>query len=395
MWGRGLVTAVLPVYNRSKLAFVRGEGMYLYTADGTRYLDFVAGIAVNGLGNANPHLVKALKEQAEKLWHVSNLYEIPGLSRLAERLVAASFADTAFFCNSGTEAVECGIKMVRKYHDTTGNPDKFHIITFSGAFHGRTLAAASASNRDKCIAGFEPAVEGFDSVEFGDVEAVKRAITPQTAAILVEPIQGEGGIRTAPEGFLQALRKIADDNGLLLFFDEIQCGMGRTGKLFASDYYSVKPDIMSVAKGIGGGFPLGACLATEKAAIGMTSGTHGSTYGGNPLAMAVGNAVLDIVLADGFLGEVAKKGKALKVMLQGMQSRYPHIIEEVRGVGLILGIKIKDQHKNTDVVELFREHKFLTVAAAENVIRILPPLTLEQQHIDEAKAIMEECFKNI
>lgn len=393
--GVALITPVLPVYNRSKLAFERGEGVYLYTADGTRYLDFVAGIAVNALGNANPVLVKALTDQASKLWHVSNLYEITGLTKLATRLVENTFADTAFFCNSGAEAIECAIKMIRKYQDTVGNPDRFHIITFNGSFHGRTLAAASASDRDKCIAGFEPAVQGFVHVPYGDIEAVKQAITKETAAILVEPIQGEGGIRPAPEGFLKALREIADANGLLLAFDEIQCGMGRTGKLFAYEHYGVTPDILTSAKAIGGGFPLGACLATEKAAQGMTAGTHGSTYGGNPLGMAVGNAVLDVMLADGFLEQVTAVSAIFSNELGALQERYPSVIEEIRGLGLMLGIKLHATHKNLEIVEALRQEKLLTVAAADNVIRLLPALIVTEAQIQDGIAILNNVFSKL
>lgn len=387
-----MVSAVLPVYGRSKLAFERGEGVYLYSADGKRYLDFAAGIAVNALGHCHPAIVSALETQAKKLWHISNLYENPGLQRLSERLTEATFADTVFFCNSGTEAVECAIKMVRKYHDDTGNPDRYHIITFRGAFHGRTLAAASASDREKCIEGFNPPVDGFDNIPFGDIEAVKAAITSQTAAIMVEPIQGEGGIRTAPALFLQQLRQLANEHGLLLVFDEIQCGMGRTGKLFAHEWAGITPDIMTVAKGIGNGFPLGACLATEKAAIGMTVGTHGSTYGGNPLAMAVGNAVADIIIQEPFLTEVNRLGKILKERLESLIDTYPHVIEgAVRGQGLMIGIKALPPHK--EIVEKLRDLGLLTVPAGENVIRLLPPLIITDAHIDEAMAILEQVFK--
>lgn len=387
-----MIPAVLPVYGRSKLAFERGEGVYLYSVEGKKYLDFAAGIAVNALGHCPPSVVAALKAQADKLWHVSNLYEIPGLKRLSERLIDATFADTVFFCNSGTEAVECAIKMVRKYHDDTGNPDRFHIITFRGAFHGRTLAAASASDREKCIEGFNPPVEGFDNIPFGDIEAVKAAITPSTAAIMIEPIQGEGGIRTASKAFLQQLRQLADEHGLLLVFDEIQCGMGRTGKLFAHEWAEVTPDIMTVAKGIGGGFPLGACFATEKAAIGMTLGTHGSTYGGNPLAMAVGNAMADVILADGFLAEVERLGQVLKARLEEVIARYPAVIEvPIRGEGLMIGLKVTPPNK--EMVEKLRDLGLLTVPAGENVIRILPPLIITEAHIDEAVAILEQVCK--
>jgi acetylornithine/N-succinyldiaminopimelate aminotransferase len=383
------ISPVMPVYSRSKLAFARGEGAYLFDLEGKKYLDFAAGIAVNSLGHCHPHMVSALVDQANKLWHVSNLYEIPGYRKLAERLTAATFADTIFFCNSGTEAIECGIKMVRKYHDDTGNPGRYRIITFKGAFHGRTLAAASASDRDKCIEGFNPPVEGFDNIEFGNIELVRQAITAETAAILIEPIQGEGGIRVAPVEFLQALRKLADEYGLLLFFDEVQCGMGRTGKLFAYEWAGITPDLMATAKGIGGGFPLGACLATEKAAIGMTYGTHGSTYGGNPLAMAVGNAVADVILAPGFIAEVARLGEYLQQQLRQLIVRHPAVMEGVRGTGLMLGIKLVVPNK--EFAEKLRNHGLLSVPAGENVLRILPPLTITNAQIDEAITLIEQA----
>ncbi len=384
-----MIPAVLPVYNRSKLAFERGEGVYLYSVEGKQYLDFAAGIAVNALGHCHPAVVNALTEQASKLWHVSNLYEIPGLKRLSARLTEATFADTVFFCNSGTEAVECAIKMVRKYHDDTGHPERFHIITFRGAFHGRTLAAASASDREKCIEGFNPPVAGFDNIPFNDIEAVKAAITDQTAAIMVEPIQGEGGVRTASPDFLRSLRQLADEHGLLLVFDEIQCGMGRTGKLFAHEWAGVSPDIMTVAKGIGNGFPLGACFATEKAAIGMTLGTHGSTYGGNPMAMAVGNAVADVIVQEPFLSEVNRLGTVLQLRLAELAARYPALIApEIRGQGLMLGIKVTPPNK--EMVDKLRDFGLLTVPAGENVIRILPPLIINDTHINEAITIIEQ-----
>ena len=376
------MSAVLPVYNRSNLTFSHGEGVYLFTPEGEKYLDFAAGIAVNSLGHSHPKLVKALTEQAKKLWHVSNLYQIQGLEPLAEKLVANSFADKVFFCNSGAEAVECGIKMIRKYHDETGNPDKYRIICFMGAFHGRTLATISAGEPGKNTKGFEPLVDGFDHVPFGDLEAVKKAITPQTGGILIEPIQGEGGIKPAPDGFLKALRELCDKHGLLLMYDAVQCGMGRTGKLFSHEWVGVAPDIASSAKGIGGGFPMGACLATDKAAQGMKPGSHGSTYGSNPLAMAVGNAVVDELLSKGFLDNVVTQGKYLRERLKAMHQRFPEVIEEIRGVGLMIGIKMRVP--NADFVNALRAEKLLTVAASDNVVRVMPPLILEQKHIDEA-----------
>ena len=376
------MSAVLPVYTRTNLTFSHGEGVYLFTPEGEKYLDFAAGIAVNSLGHSHPKLVKALTDQAKKLWHVSNLYQIQGLEPLAEKLVANSFADKVFFCNSGAEAVECGIKMIRKYHDETGNPDKYRIICFMGAFHGRTLATISAGEPGKNTKGFEPLVDGFDHVPYGDLEAVKKAITPQTGGILIEPIQGEGGIKPAPEGFLKALRELCDKHGLLLMYDAVQCGMGRTGKLFSHEWVGVNPDIASSAKGIGGGFPMGACLATDKAAQGMKPGSHGSTYGSNPLAMAVGNAVVDELLSKGFLDNVVTQGKYLRERLKALHQRYPEVIEEIRGVGLMIGIKMRVP--NADFVNALRAEKLLTVPASDNVVRVMPPLILEKKHIDEA-----------
>jgi len=376
------MSSVLPVYNRTNLTFSHGEGVYLYTPEGDKYLDFAAGIAVNSLGHSHPKAVAALVTQAQKLWHVSNLYHIQGLEPLAEKLTQNSFADKVFFCNSGAEAVECGLKMIRKYHDETGNPDKFRIISFMGAFHGRTIATISAGEPGKNTKGFEPLLEGFDHVPYGDLEAVKNAITPQTAGILVEPIQGEGGIKPAPNGFLKALRELCDKHGLLLMYDSVQCGMGRTGKLFSHEWWGVNPDITSSAKGIGNGFPLGACLATDKAAQGMKQGSHGSTYGSNPLAMAVGNAVVGEILSSGFLENVVEQGKYLKERLSSLVIRHPKIIEEIRGMGLMIGIKMRVP--NADFVNALRAEKLLTVPASDNVVRVMPPLILEKKHIDEA-----------
>ena len=376
------MSAVLPIFNRSKLNFSHGEGMYLYTPEGEEYLDFAAGIAVNALGYSHPKLVAALTEQGKKFWHISNLYQIPQMDSLAEKLVKHSFADKVFFCNSGAEAIECGIKMTRKYHDETGHPEKYRMICFHGAFHGRTLAAISAGEPGKNSRGFEPLVEGFDHVPFGDIEAVRQAITPETGGILIEPILGEGGIKPAPEGFLKALRTLCDEHGLLLFCDEVQAGMGRTGKLFSHEWAGIAPDLCASAKGIGGGFPLGACLATDKAAQGMKPGTHGSTYGSNPLAMAVGNAVIDAIMAPGFLKNVIAQGDDLKARLEKLQERFPKVIAEVRGKGLMLGLKL--QVANTDFLEALRAERLLAVAASDNVIRIMPPLILEQKHIDQA-----------
>lgn len=387
------ISPVMPLYNRAKLSFTHGKGSYLYAKGGAKYLDFAAGIAVNSLGHAHPHAVKALTEQAKKLWHISNLYEIPGLYKLAERLVANTFADTVFFCNSGAEAVECGIKMVRKYFDEIGQPERYRIITFKGSFHGRTIATISAADPEKNIKGFEPALDGFDNVEFGNLDAVKKAITSKTAAILIEPIQGEGGIRVGCDCFIKSLRKLCDEKGLLLFFDEIQCGYGRTGTFFAHELYGIKPDIMSVAKGIGTGFPMGACLATENAAKGMKPGSHGSTYGNNPLAMAVGNAVLDVILKKNFLKNVEKTGVYFKKKLYDLARKYPKIITEIRGAGLILGLKTGIENKI--VVEKLRELKLLTVPASDNVVRILPPLIITKKEVDEGVKIIERACKEL
>jgi acetylornithine/N-succinyldiaminopimelate aminotransferase len=379
-----VITPVLPTYARADLAFERGEGPWLFTGAGERYLDFGSGIAVNALGHANPRLIAALTDQAGRLWHTSNLYNIPGQQKLAEKLVANTFADTMFFTNSGAEAMECAIKMTRKFHAVNGQPERFHIITFEGAFHGRTLATIAAGGQAKYIEGFGPKVEGFDQVHFGDHEALKAAIGPQTGGILIEPIQGEGGVRTVPPQCLRGLRDLCDEHGLLLIFDEVQTGVGRTGKLFAHEWAGVTPDIMAIAKGIGGGFPMGACLATERAAAGMTAGTHGSTFGGNPLAMAVGNAVLDVVLEPGFLDHVQQVSLRLKQQLAMLKDEYPTIIEEIRGQGLLLGIRTRIP--NTDLVAKLRDHKLLTVGAGDNVVRILPPLIVDDTHIAEAVA---------
>lgn len=387
-----MITSVLPVYNRSKLEIERGEGVYLYTKDQKRYLDFVAGVAVNCLGHCPPILVKALENQAHKLWHTSNIYKIPGMEEFANLLINNSFADTAFFCNSGAESVECAVKMIRKYHDATGNPDKYRVITFTGAFHGRTLAAIWASKRDPFMQeGFGPPVDGFDNVEFGNIEAVKTAITEETAAILVEPIQGDGGIRPAGAEFLKHLRQLADEHGLLLCFDEIQCGMSRSGKFFAHELYGVAPDIVTSAKGIGGGFPLGACLATEKAAQGMTFGTHGSTYGGNPLAMAVGMATVTELLKPELLANVVKMGEALKTGLLTLAKKYPSVIKEVRGIGLIQGLQMVPENK--EIALKLENEGLLVPVAAENVVRLLPPLIINEEHVEQALNAIDTVCK--
>ncbi|MBV6631540.1 MAG: aspartate aminotransferase family protein [Alphaproteobacteria bacterium] len=381
----------MPTYNRTPLAFERGDGAYLFATDGEKYLDFAAGIAVNALGHNHPHLVATLKDQGEKLWHVSNLYRIPEAERLAARLTAATFADTMFFTNSGAEAWECGVKVIRKYFHHKGQPDRYRIICLDGAFHGRTLAGISATRQAKMIEGFAPLVDGFDVVPFGDLAAIEDAIGPNTAAIHLEPVQGEGGIRPLDPEFLKAVRGLCDQHDLLLYLDEVQCGMGRTGRLFAHEWAGITPDVMCAAKGIGGGFPLGACLTTAEAASGMVAGTHGSTYGGNPLATAIGNAVLDVMLEPGFLDQVVAKGKALQEALTGLHNQFP-VIETVRGKGLMLGIKLKDELPAGDLVQALRDQHLLTVPASDNTVRILPPLTIEQTHIDEAVAAIAKAL---
>ncbi|MBV8651364.1 MAG: aspartate aminotransferase family protein [Alphaproteobacteria bacterium] len=382
-----MIPAVLPTYARYDLAFERGEGAYLFTKDGKKYLDFASGIAVTALGHSHPHLVNAVVEQAKKLWHCSNLFEIPGQQRLAERLVANTFADTVFFGNSGAEAIECALKMVRKYHDDTGNPDKYRVIACTGSFHGRTLATLAAAGNPKYLKGYSPDVEGFDHVAFGNLNELRNAIGPTTAAILVEPVQGEGGIKPASIDYLRGLRAVADEYGLLLVFDEVQCGMGRTGKLFAHEWAGVTPDVLGVAKGLGGGFPVGACLATERAAKGMTAGAHGSTFGGNPLAMAAGNAVLDVMLADGFLPGVDRIARVLWDRLAALVAKYPHVFAEVRGAGLLLGLRCVVP--NNEVIDKMRERGLLSVSAGENVIRLLPPLIIDESHVAEAVGIID------
>ena len=383
------MSAVLGTYARLNVEFDRGEGAYLFTASGDRYLDFAAGVAVNILGHAHPYLVAALTEQTRKLWHTSNLYRITGQERLAERLCKVTFADKVFFANSGAEAMEASIKMARKYHSHRANPKRYRILTFEGAFHGRTLATIAAGNQPKHTAGFGPKVEGFDQVPLGDLKAARAAITEETAGILIEPIQGEGGICVAGWPFLKALRELADEHGILLMLDEVQCGMGRTGRLFAYEWSGIEPDIMAVAKGLGGGFPIGACLATEKASAGMTAGTHGSTFGGNPLAAAAGNAVLDIVLAPNFLLNVRKMGLLFKNRLVEIAFRHANIIAEVRGEGLMLGLRCNVP--NTDVAAMLFAEELLAVTAGENVVRLLPPLIVTETEIKEACAKIDNA----
>ncbi len=382
-------SALIPTYARADLAFERGEGAWLVTVGGERYLDFGAGIAVASLGYGHPHLVGALKAQADKLWHTSNLYQIPEGERLARRLVDATFADMAFFTNSGAEALEFAVKTARKYHAVDGHPERFHVVTFEGAFHGRTIAMVAAGGNPKYYEGFGPKAPGFDQVPFNDIAAVRAAIGPQTGAVLIEPIQGEGGIREADPAFLKALRALCDECGLLLIYDEVQTGVGRTGRFFAYEHYGVAPDILAFAKGIGGGFPLGGCLATKEAARGMTAGTHGTTYGGNPLAMAVGNAVLDVILAPGFLEEVARKGLLLRQRLAQLRDAHPAIVKGVRGQGLMVGVET--HLPPADFVAAARREHLLSVPAGDNVTRLLPPLTATDEELAEGVHRLERA----
>jgi acetylornithine/N-succinyldiaminopimelate aminotransferase len=382
-----VTSAILPTYARADLAFERGEGAWLFERGGERYLDFGSGIAVNSVGHAHPHLVKALTDQAGKLWHVSNLFQIPEGERLAQRLVDATFADQVFFCNSGAEANEGAIKMARRYHWAKGNSERFRILTFEGAFHGRTIATIAAGGQKKYLEGFGPKAEGFDQVPFGDHEAMRAAIGPETAAILVEPIQGEGGIREVPHQCLRGLRELCDEHGILLIFDEVQSGVGRTGKLFAHEWAGISPDIMSIAKGIGGGFPLGAVLATEEAGGGLAAGTHGTTFGGNPLAMAVGNAVLDVILAPGFLDHVRKMGTVMMQRLAQLRDSHLDVVAEVRGQGLLLGLRTVVP--NGDFVAAARGQKLLTIPAGDNVVRLMPPLIINEAEAAEAVARLD------
>jgi acetylornithine/N-succinyldiaminopimelate aminotransferase len=377
------ITPLMPVYPRSPVRPVRGEGVYLYGEDGAKYLDFASGIAVNLLGHGHPVLTKAIQEQAATLIHVSNLYGSPQGEQLAQRLVDLTFADTVFFTNSGVEAVECAIKTARRYHHHHGRPERHKLITFRNAFHGRTMATISATDQPKMIDGFAPLLPGFEVVEFDNLAAAAAAaaVDGETAGFLVEPVQGEGGIRPASPEFLQGLRRLCDEHDLLLLLDEVQCGVARTGTLYAYEQYGIAPDIMATAKGIGGGFPMGACLATEKAAAGMTVGTHGSTYGGNPLAMAAGSAVLDVVANEEFLAHVRRMGERLRGALEQMIPNHDHLFDSVRGMGLMLGLKLKSDSRA--FVTYLRDHGLLTVAAGDNVMRILPPLVIEEAHVSE------------
>ena len=382
-----------PTYARYDVAFERGEGVWLFDADGRRYLDFATGIAVNALGHCHPKMVAAVKRQAERLWHVSNLYRIPEQERVAARLTENSFADAVFFCNSGAEAVEAGLKTVRRFHHEKGDSRRWRVVTVEGAFHGRTLAELAAGRQEKHLAGFGPPADGFDQVPFADLEAMKRAVTDETAAILVEPVQGEGGVRPMPPGHLRALRGIADAAGALLFYDEVQTGMGRTGRLFAYQWDGVAPDVMAVAKGLAGGFPVGACLASATVAGAMTAGSHGSTFGGNPLAMAAAGAVLDVVLEDGFLDGARRVAGLLNQRLGAVAAAHPGIVEEVRGLGLLIGLKCAVPAGG--LVDALRDDGLLTVPAADNVVRFLPPLVAGEDHVDEAARILDGVCRRL
>ena len=388
-----MITAVLPTYNRAPMAFVKGEGSWLTAENGSRYLDLGAGIAVNALGHANPALVAALTEQAGQLWHVSNLYRIPQQEKLAQMLVDKTFADTVFFTNSGTEACELAIKMARKYHYDNDMADRVEIIAFEGAFHGRSTGAIAAAGSEKMVKGFGPLMPGFRQLKWGDHDAIRAAITTRTCAVIIEPVQGEGGIRVVPDQCLKGLRDLCDETGTLLIFDEVQCGVGRTGKLFAHEWAGVYPDIMMVAKGIGGGFPLGAVLATENAASGMVAGTHGSTYGGNPLGCAVGAKVMEIVAEDAFLDAVSRKAAQFRQGLESLVASHPTVFEAVRGQGLILGLKCKAL--NSDIVKAAYAEHLLTVPAADNVLRLLPALNIPEADIAEALARLDRTALRI
>ena len=388
-----MISTVMPTYARANLAFERGEGAYLWSTDGKKYLDFGSGVAVTALGHCHPRLVKALQEQAAKVWHTSNMYRVPGQEIVSRKLVDSTFADTVFFCNSGAEAMECSIKMARKYHYDGGDHDRYRIICAIGGFHGRTLATIAAGGQEKHLKGFAPVVEGFDHVPYGNLNALRDAIGPNTAAIMVEPIQGEGGIVPGDPDYLRRLRQTADEFGILLIFDEVQTGMGRTGSLFAHQRLGVAPDIMGAAKGLGGGFPVGACLATEKAARGMTAGAHGSTFGGNPLAMAVADTVLDVMTEEGFLDRVSSISNILRQGLERVCAPYPKIIAEIRGVGLMIGLKCVTP--NTELIEKLRDRGLLTVGAGDNVVRLLPPLIITESEVNHALAILSETLAEV
>jgi acetylornithine/N-succinyldiaminopimelate aminotransferase len=381
----------MPTYGRWDVAVERGEGCYLYATDGRKFLDFTSGIAVTSLGHCHPRLIEALTAQAKKLWHVSNLFQIPGQQKLAERLVAHSFADTVFFNNSGAEAVELSIKVARKYQSETGHPERYRIIGCNGSFHGRSFATLAAAGAEAYLKGFGPVMDGFDHVAFNNLNEMRGAVTDETAAILVEPVQGEGGVRAPSADYLKGLRAICDEFGLLLVFDEVQCGMGRTGRLFAHEWAGVAPDVMAIAKALGNGFPIGACLASEKAAIGMVAGSHGSTFGGNPLAVAAGNAVLDTMLEPGFFDAVQKKSRLLSTRLEALIAAYPKLFAELRGSGLLLGIRC---HVTAgDFVAKLRANGLLALTAGENVLRLLPPLIVSEREIEEGVGILDKVAR--
>ncbi len=387
-----MITPVMPTYARADLAFVRGEGAWLFDENGERYLDFAAGIAVCALGHAHPHLVAALSEQASRLWHTSNLYRIPGQEKLARRLVGGSFADTVFFTNSGVEAMECGLKMIRRHFADT-EPRRYRVITLEGSFHGRSIATISAAGQEKLIKGFGPLLDGFDQVAPNDIAALEAAIGPETAAVLLEPIQGEGGIRVLSPDYMQAVRALCDKHGLLLMLDEIQTGIGRTGRMYAYQWAGIEPDIMAVAKGLGGGFPIGACLAREEAAKEMTPGSHGTTFGGNPLAMAVGNAVLDIIDDAAFLENVSRTAGYLQQALSSLVERFPGVFGELRGTGLMLGLKCVVP--NTDVLQKARERGLLLAPGGDNVVRLLPPLIIGEEEVKTACSVLETTAEEL
>lgn len=384
-------SAVMPVFNRNPIAMARGEGMYVWDTDGKKYLDFLAGIGVSSLGHRHPHLVETLRTQAEVMWHGSNLYRGEEMERLAHRLTETSFAESCFFCNSGSEAVEAMIKLARRYHAVGGAPERWRIVTLAGAFHGRTVTTIAAANNAKYLDGFGPRADGFDNVPFGDLDAVRAAITPETAGLMLEPIQGEGGIRPVDLDYLRGLRELADEHGILLLLDEVQCGNARTGKMWAHEWAGISPDALATAKGLGGGFPVGALMATQEAARGLTPGSHGTTYGGNPMAMAVANAVLDILMTPDFLANVDARGRQLWVGLEEIVADHPHVFESHRGAGLMQGLVCAPEVSNADMLASLRDAGLLTAGAAFNVIRLLPPLIAEDHHVDEALTIIQTC----
>ena len=388
-----MISAVMPTYGRWDVSVERGEGCYLYATDGRKFLDFTSGIAVTSLGHCHPRLIAAITAQAQKLWHVSNLFQIPGQQKLAERLVANSFADTVFFNNSGAEAVELSIKVARKYQSQTGHPERYRVIGCNGSFHGRSFATLAAAGAEAYLKGFGPVMDGFDHVAFNNLNEMRSAVTDQTAAILVEPVQGEGGVRAPSADYLKGLRAICDEYGLLLVFDEVQCGMGRTGKLFAHEWAGIAPDVMAVAKALGNGFPIGACLATEAAAIGMVPGTHGSTFGGNPLAVAAGNAVMDTMLEPGFFDSVQKKSRLFSTGLEALVAAYPKLFAELRGSGLLLGIRCQQGLTAGDFVAALRANGLLALTAGENVLRLLPPLVVGDAEIEEGLGILNKVAR--